>query len=398
LLDRIEEINLVINIVESIQHYESFLNEFKKSINEKDYVKCINYLSKLAELTNESTLFKGDEKVIQSAETDESEKAVQIYKVKQLREEFVVQRERLWFELDQEWDRLIDIELKNKDDSAAPPFLRINGSITQSYLDQLTRFSKFKSTNLTKQTTTANHTTLFLFNSKMKQFAKKFLQLCQQNIISNCEQSPNEIEILNEGEDIKLTFKPQSSKAINSSKSSKNKQQQQQQQQQTSQEKSMENGNELLKSKFKQLETILRFLNEHLFKYSVPLLNANASGAKTTSLMAIFSDTVLDDFTRLIYEQLVINIIPISSFDFSLEEKIYELVGAFEQTLVELKFYTRPNKSTAKSYVFRDFVRNVEELYVRKKCKHIMETGRELMKRNDLIFEVVRVSENNRLR
>ena len=73
-----------------------------------------------------------------------------------------------------------------------------------------------------------------------------------------------------------------------------------------------------------------------------------------------------------------------------MESEICERVSVFEKSLKSIGFLT-DNKSL--SSVFDGFVKNVEELYVRKKCKFLMELSRELMKKKDGLFEMVQIDE-----
>lgn len=111
------------------------------------------------------------------------------------------------------------------------------------------------------------------------------------------------------------------------------------------------------------------------------------------SLMTLFSALSLKEFTRLIYEQLIINIIPVGSeasttgFDFTIEAEICNRISQFEKQLATIECMM----SEYGAREFKSFSNNVQELYVRKKCKYVIEKGREMMMKRDLIFELTEV-------
>lgn len=114
------------------------------------------------------------------------------------------------------------------------------------------------------------------------------------------------------------------------------------------------------------------------------VIESEGQKVRTETLVTLFSALTLKDFTNLIYEQLIINIIPVDQFDFSIEAKICEKIAWFEDQLKSIEFLR------IESGEFKSFSSNVEELYVRKKCKHVMEKGRLMMKTRQLIFDLVR--------
>lgn len=157
----------------------------------------------------------------------------------------------------------------------------------------------------------------------------------------------------------------------------------------------------MLEAKLNQLEKLFKFIYENMFSLKVTLVEwprekERMSGPLTTisqSLMTLFSALTLKEFTRLIYEQLIINIIPVggsqqqSGFDFSMEAEICNRIGNFEKQVAVIECMM--NEHGARE--FKTFSSSVQELYVRKKCKHVMEKGRELMMKRDLIFELIQV-------
>lgn len=95
-----------------------------------------------------------------------------------LNEEFTMQKERLWHELNLEWDKLLQVQM-TVDDKAGS--ITIKSNVSQDFLNQLTKFSGYKS----------NH---FVFESKVKAFSARFLQFCEENIISSSLYNINIIE------------------------------------------------------------------------------------------------------------------------------------------------------------------------------------------------------------
>ncbi len=280
--------------------------------------------------------------------------------VKELREDFVVQRERLWYELDIEFDNIITIYLNENDQEASK--ISISKKTNQQYLNEITLFSKFKENH--QETNSFNS---FVFLSRMKQFCKKFLQLCQKYILNETHDMIKFYECHvnedNENNRIELIFNH-----ISNSNNLMNK------------------DNEILEFKLRQLSKMIQFLYDNLFKYKVNVKHDE----KQVKLISIFSDLILKDYVKLIYEQLIISIIPLKNYNYNMEANICEQVAKFENDLKTIEFINQTNTN-----VFKVFVNNVEELYVRKKCKNIMESAREMMKNNDYLFETIKIEEKS---
>jgi hypothetical protein len=68
-----------------------------------------------------------------------------------------------------------------------------------------------------------------------------------------------------------------------------------------------------------------------------------------------------------------------------MEAEICVRIGRFERQLSAIGFMMSERGADE----FKSFASSVEELYVRKKCKHVIETAREMMRRRELIFELV---------
>jgi len=349
------------------------LLEYKLAIDSNNYNLCNEFLKNLIEIIeNEPELFRLNSKENADASQDIGEEK-EIYLVKQLKEEFVVHRERLWFSLDQEWDKLISIEM----DGSLTSKIVVCSNIRQEFFDELTQFSKFK---LNSSSSTDNAISSFIFLSKMKQFCKNFLKFCTINIINeiNNNDSLNEIEIIDHSKENfkELKFKMITidnvmiDKTIDSTK--------------------------LLDFKLGQIERLLRFLYENFFNRTVILCNNNSNPKQSRSdlkLMSVFSSLVLNDFVKLIYEKLIINVISLKSYDFKIEADICKIVAKFEEELKSMEFLKKENTS-----IFRSFVTNVEELYVRKKCQHIMENARKLMKNKELMLDIVKIDQQEFIR
>ncbi len=307
LIDRIEMISKVINIIGHLQGYAQSLDQFTQTINTKNYPECNRLLTHFTTMTHEYN---------NNAILNE------IAVFKSLNEEFTVQKERLWYELGLEWDKLIKIE-KNAETNS----ITIETNLaTQSYIDQLTAFSEHVYDE-------------FVFMPRLKQFGKQFLSFCDENLVSS---SANNIEIVETGS-------VRTVRVI------------------CNQTESLSAG-DLLELKLNQIQEVLKFLNKHLFRFM--------AGQKC--LMSIFSDVILGEFVALIYQKLIVGVIPVESFECRLEVEICEKVGAFERALEELRFLEERQR---KQGMFDSFKNNVEEMYVRKKCKFVMEQNRELVLR-----------------
>lgn len=369
LIDRIEMINTIMKTIETLKLYDESLKEFTRSIDKKEYTKCNDLLKNLISITNikkkdnvlETTKKskKGNiseietNNVINNNDDDNLMKEINIYK--ELNQEFTMQKERLWYELNLEWDMLLKIDIypKSNDNSDNIDLISVQNDITQEYLNKLTILSVHKSDQ-------------FVFISKLKQFSKKFLQFCDESIISSSEFN---IEIIENkiGENTKtLKLLKNQTETLPAS--------------------------DLLELKLNQIEQILKFLNKNFFSLYVYTSESHNNSKKL--LISIFSDLILKDFVKLIYEKLIISIIPIENYDFQLENEIRQKVDSFEKGLKELKFL---DKKLVLSDIFDSFKNNVEELYVRKKCKFIMEKSRDQMKQRDTLFKLIKIEEKQKI-
>ncbi|CAF0754893.1 unnamed protein product [Brachionus calyciflorus] len=360
LIDNIETINKIVIIFEALREYELNLNgnffvwlkptqvlfenlffnskDLKYSIDSKNFVQCYDCLNKLNKLTNESNLFKTSQ--LQHDINENFLRTDEILIVKDLKEEFTIQRERLWYELDLEWDKLIQIDSNQIQ-------IDIIG-LNQSYLNQLTQFSGLKSASQIGEIN-------FVFSTKLKSFSKSLLKLIETRIINS-----NQIIQIDTKTDSNFTYL-----TFNLTNST------------TSSETSL-----LLELKLNQIITIFNFMYKNFLSLKVFINNMTKNVTSNVSLMSIFSHVTNEDFSKLIYESLIVNILPLKEYDCSIHEKFGNLFSQFEENLRTIEFCKESNKML-------NTLDNLEEMYVRKKCKSIMETARYMMKNQDLMFELV---------
>ncbi len=328
------------------------------AINKKDYSKCNDLFTRLANFKNTPNFSFINPNITSINLLIEDETYYsdlnQIIVYKELKSEFTVQREKLWCELNMDWDKLLEIN----------DCISIRNNIDQNYLNDLTKHSKYK----TNSTLTGIFS--FVFIAKMKQFCKKFLNFCETNIILNQSATTDTFEIINDYENKLKKLKVKQNLNVTDISPAQH-----------------------LETKLNLIEQVLVFLNSNFFKLNV-FINGFESDIQVT-LMSIFSELILNDFVKLIYQQLIISIIPLKNYDYNLETTICQLVSGFETTLKSINFLVNDEKLKRSSSIFNQFVSNVEELYIRKKCKFIMEKSREQMKQKDLIFQLVRINENN---
>ena len=70
-------------------------------------------------------------------------------------------------------------------------------------------------------------------------------------------------------------------------------------------------------------------------------INCESKSEVEVSLMSIFSELILNDFVKIIYQQLIISIIPLKNYDCKLEKSICQLVSKFEETLRSINFLSK---------------------------------------------------------
>lgn len=277
-----------------------------------------------------------------------NEEKSEILMVNVLKEEFIFQRERLWFEIDLEWDRLIQID-SNK--------IKIeNKSLSQDFLNTLSQFSVHK--------TPISGNTSFVFSNRMKNFSKQFLSLIESTFVNSntyytiksISDSDSVSLILNESKDeIKLD-------TINS-----------------------------FSHKIDQIVEVLNFLYENFFKFKVFVNQTDQDGAQVKCcLMNIFSNLTQDQFSKTIHDNFIVNILPLSEFESNLHESLTQILTQFEIKLHKLEYKCQLSQQTKQT------LDNLQEIYVRKKCKYLIENARNLMKDKNLIFDLVNTHELNK--
>jgi protein transport protein DSL1/ZW10 len=303
---------------------------------------------------------------------DEFENSGYISIVKELRENFYMFREHLWYELDLLWDKLIQIQIldKKNDKNSLPPicsYVSISNDLSQSLLDQLNIFIDYRRQYM-------NDSSTFIFYGKMKQFSKKFLEFCLLNIVCVDEDEivAYDLELCNDDENNRKILK------VHNTKKERNE----------ITNDSVYNQQDSLEKKFKQLEVLFEFLHENFLKLSYTSQHAIPSSQRT--LMSLFSELVCNDFVKLFYEKLIVNLIPLKDFDKNLETQINKQIDNFERLLKRIQF-VQSNKSQFN--MFDSFANSIEELYVRKKCRWTIEHARKQIKTESLLFELIKAQE-----
>jgi hypothetical protein len=322
-----------------------FLKGLKTSIDSKDYKQCTECLLKLKNLIPSTT----------ATTTDPSPLNDNLLIYVELKEDFVVQQERLCYQLDQEWNDLIEISPDN-DGS----FIKISTSNNQHHLNQLTQLSQFR---MAKKVTSTNLVAEnFIFISNLKNLAKNFLKFCLNNI-------------LNESDDDQLSYWTDEN-GFKCLKVTTN---------------LTSNSNNwdprILDHKLNHLVEVISFLNENFLHFKVQI-HDDPNKKETTTLMALFSQLIIKDFIKMIYDNLIIKIIPLNHYNSQIEQILLANINKFERSLIDLKLIdTNKDESVFSEYLLS----NVEELYVRKKCQHVMEKGRSIMKNKDLFYRTIRL-------
>jgi hypothetical protein len=283
--------------------------------------------------------------------------------VKDLKECLCIQRERIWFELDQEWDRLIKIQTTNsynKDHEKNTYYsISINSLANQDWLEKITLFSNLRLNPMSVLTTNFS----FVFLNKLHKFAMSFLEICRHSIQNDCQ-----IETVskNDSSIIEITLTDCNSNS-NQSKMT------------------------VLESKLDKLILLLNILYDILFKYDVWIYSSDGIHQKV-KLMNIFFICCHNDFFKIVYEQLLTSIIPTKNLDADLECEINKTLSKFENNLTQIEFCSTLSNDASTRNQFAV----LEELFIRKKCTFINETARSMMKDNNLIFETSIVELNSK--
>lgn len=140
-------------------------------------------LSKLDKTLRESALFNGNRSVKEPATLEEIlDSETGIFILKELKDEFKVERERLWYELDAEWDRMIRVEVDRQANPLAAKIMINRHCSDQSHFDKFNQFSTLK---LSQPAPVNGRLISFVFLNKLKQFAAQFLNFCSLAVINN---------------------------------------------------------------------------------------------------------------------------------------------------------------------------------------------------------------------
>jgi hypothetical protein len=276
---------------------------------------------------------------------------------KELKENLCIQREKLWFTLDQEWEKLIRIHI-NTNLSSRSTFeclIYINNATNQIMLDKITSFSKLRPnpTNfLTKDIS-------FAFYSKLNSFCVTFLQIFDKYLIHNDFAVVTSIEkeytIIRLFDVDNLDEKTKKSSPI-----------------------------DILETKLQTIILLFNQMHKHFFKFSVWIYDTmtNKESLLKIKLMNLFFIFINESFFKIVYEKLIKNVIPVQCLDASLEIEITTKINEFQGSLKSVEF---DSKSLANNTNL--FESNLEEIFIRKKCKFIYEYAQSVMKNSDLIFE-----------
>lgn len=166
IIDRIDNFKKAVDILDSLQAFESVLVELINAIDAKQYKKCNNYLNQLEQFFQDNLLFN---KNIDSE---------QLNLVKYLKEEFLVQKERLFYEIDLHWDKFIAFN----DLSHETISIKIDSS------GLISLFNEINGTILDKNT---------LFKTRFNDFCAKLMKLFEKIIATNVQIEENEKMNLN---------------------------------------------------------------------------------------------------------------------------------------------------------------------------------------------------------
>ena len=150
-----------------------------------------------------------------------------------------------------------------------------------------------------------------------------------------------------------------------------------------------------IEGKFTCLEKIIEYLNQNLFELD---LDFKASEGTINDLFKTeFKMMFLDSFFKFIYENLILKSIKLREFDITKMLRLCNLINEFEKFLNE-KRINLINDSTASKYenlLFKSFKLNIDNIYIKKKCKYLLNKARKLMKVKTDLFETSLISEEH---
>ncbi|RNA25249.1 centromere kinetochore zw10 -like protein [Brachionus plicatilis] len=326
------------NMLKYLREFKLNLNEFKISIDDKNYDSCFEILNRLNEFIKQSVLF---------GNPANNEEPHEILIVNVLKEEFIVQRERLWFEIDLEWDRIIEIDSNH---------VRIERkSLCQNFMDKLSQFSGLKTSILGNIS--------FVFSNRMKNFCRQFLSLIESTIVNS--NTNYKVETKSDSDFFWL--------ALNK----------------TDDEINLDT-TQNFSHKLNQIIQVLNFLYENFFKLKVEVFTCDQNENQKECLMNIFSNVTRDEFSKLIHDNLIVNILPLTEFDAKFHQNFTHTLTEFEQKLHKIDYDCQINQQAKQT------IDNLEEIYVRKKCKFLIENARNLMKDKSIIFDLVNTKDLNK--
>ncbi len=146
-----------------------------------------------------------------------------------------------------------------------------------------------------------------------------------------------------------------------------------------------------LKSKLQIVIQVLKFLKKSIFSLHEIILGE-------------FSSVFLETFLKFVYQQLIMESINVTEFNLHIMNDLCDLISQFETDLIALEFIIDDQHSNAgaktsySSLLFVEFKSNIHEIYVRKKCKHLLDKTRDLIKSKVDLFNFHDVNECDQYR
>ena len=149
---------------------------------------------------------------------------------------------------------------------------------------------------------------------------------------------------------------------------------------------------------FKIIQSIIKFVNQQLFELD---LNFKVTTKTTINEMfkIEFKKHFLNSFFKFIYENLILKSIKLQEFNLKKMLSLCSLIDDFERFLLEIQFVNGIDNGSANSdyenLLFKSFKLNIDNIYINKKCKHLLTKARKIIKIKTDLFETCLISDEN---
>ena len=148
-----------------------------------------------------------------------------------------------------------------------------------------------------------------------------------------------------------------------------------------------------IEQKFKCIEKVIEYLNESLFELN---LNINVASTPINEFFKNeFKKMFLDLFFKFVYENLILKSIKLREYNMNKMLSLCGFIEKFEGFLSTKRIKFINTNSDYENLLFKSFKLNIDNIYINRKCKYLLNRARKLIKIKADLFETCSISEEN---